>query len=85
MSDTRVKKHRYEKVEIEWEDSCATNGWHQYPTTTPTKCWTTGYLVYSDKRVMTIALNASSNESVNNFGDTITVPKVNVLKVRKLK
>ncbi len=80
-----VKKHKYPLVEVSWEDSSSFTGWQQAPERTPLRCWSAGYLVHRDKRSLVIALNCSSAESSNKFGDTMTIPASVVRSCRKLR
>jgi hypothetical protein len=79
------KKHQYPIVEVEWVDSSSYPGWQKAPEKEPITCWTAGYLVHKDKVSLVIALSSSSEESINSFGDTITIPTSVVKKIRKVK
>lgn len=84
MSGQRKKKN-YPLVEVEWVDSSSDTGWRREVGTELLVCWSAGYLVHRDERSTVVALNCSSQGSVNSCGDTIIIPSVCVQKVRRLK
>lgn len=79
------KKQNFPLVEISWLDSSSFTGWQSKPESALLECWSAGYLVHKDKNSIVIALNCSSKASNNAFGDTMTIPRKVVTKIRRLK
>ncbi len=78
MKDPRI-------IEVVWSDSAQFLGWQIKPTPEEheiSTCRTVGFLVGENKTQITIALNT---DDVQNFGQLISIPKVNVKKRRYLK
>ena len=69
---------------IEWEDSAGYSGWHQLDPwlDSISKCVTIGLLCKEDERQVVIALSKSNS---GNFGDTISIPKSCIKRIRYLK
>ena len=85
MSQVAQKKHKYPLVEITWNDSSSSTGWQSKPETALLQCWSAGYLVHRSRQAVVIALNCSSEQSANSFGDTMTIPARCVKRIRRLK
>ena len=74
---------RYRRVEVEWEDAASHSGWLDVPKpgeVTPLMVRSTGYLVQSDKRGITLAQSITSHDKL---GDILRIPRVWVRKVRR--
>lgn len=74
-------------VEVTWLDSSSCSGWHamnEIPTK-PLECRSAGYLVHKSRSSLVVALSASEARSRHGFGDTITIPRACVKKIRRLK
>ena len=80
-----AKKHNYPIVEVSWQDSSSDDHWQTTVDTRILDCWTAGYLVHRDKKVIVIALNCASVHSNNCCGHTMTIPMKVVTKIRRLK
>ena len=85
MSQSTNKKHKYPLIEVTWHDSSSTTGWQTKPETELLECFTAGYLVHRNKRSIVVALNSSSKNSANSFGDTMTIPASCVKRLRRLR
>ena len=70
---------------IEWEDSCSETGWHRKDAgiDVAAKCITVGFLTCEDNDKVVISL--SSCLTTGNIGDTMTIPRGCIKRIRKLK
>ena len=82
---TAAKKQNYHVVEVSWQDSSSDDRWQSAVDTRILDCWTAGYLVHRDKKVVVIALNCASVHSNNACGHTMTIPMAVVSKITRLK
>lgn len=75
------------KVEVEWIDSCKSNGWgslkYHVGELTFSRCWSVGYVIQEDKK--SISLAQSLSEDTKNIADVISIPKVAIKTIKKLK
>jgi hypothetical protein len=71
-------------VHVWWVDSCATIGWNNSGDIDHTEdnCESIGWLAGETKAVVTIAGHKSQQ---NNYNGIITIPKVAIKKIRKVK
>ena len=72
-------------VEVKWRDACSRGGWRDVSHThhdRPLCVTSVGYLLHKDKRRVTLALSLAANDDV---GDTLTVPRSWILRVRTLR
>ena len=72
-------------VMVEWSDAYSFGGWH-----TPSKeldqtanCISIGLLLFDDGDQVTIA--QSKSVTSGNIGDTLSIPKCSIKRIRKLK
>ncbi len=73
------------KAEIKWVDSCFHEGWvsKQSALTLPiSHCTTVGMIINETKELITVALNASDS---NNYGDVISIPRLSIQSIRRMK
>jgi hypothetical protein len=72
-------------VEVEWDDSAATNGWQgdRVPDGTGITCRSVGYLVAGPKkaRALTICRDIGENDST---GGWMSIPKVAIRRIKRL-
>ena len=72
-------------VLVEWVDAISNSGWHspKKELCEVSSCVTVGFLLYDEEDIITIAQNI--NITSGNIGDTISIPKGCVKRVRTLK
>ena len=70
-------------VEVEWIDSCRTDGWHDQQDFGPALCRSAGYLLAKTEDKVTLAL--SLGDDTEHVCQTMTIPRVAVRKIRRLK
>jgi hypothetical protein len=69
-------------VEITWDDIASYPGWQEGEDDLhPCRCYSLGYITSQDKKVIRIAQTRSEDDA---FGNVKVIPKVNVVKVRRL-
>lgn len=86
-------KARRQIVEIEWEDSASDHGWMSTEEATGGRgtvaCRSVGYLVRSDKDVVTVVQNRQNSELhagvVYRVGEAMSIPKSVIRRIRVLK
>ena len=86
----KVVKKRLPLVEVEWIDSGTTKGWRAldyYKDEKPLECRTAGYLVRRDKRVIVIVQSQNFNDdgTLNQLGESMTIPRICVTHLRFLR
>lgn len=79
-------KSRFPVCVVTWEDSVSNDDWDPISehgeVHTITSC---GFLIRTEKKCITLALNIDqSPDDENLFSQTITIPRVNVVSVKKL-
>jgi len=69
---------------VEWVDSASYSGWHKLSLGTDcvSNCITVGLLCYDDEKHLVIS---QSRSDTGNTGDTISIPKCCIKRVRTLK
>ena len=72
-------------IMIEWEDSCTEPTWHRRDSglDTTASCVSVGVMVHEDTSKITIFQSISI--TTGNIGDTITIPRGCIKRIRKLK
>lgn len=72
-------------VIAEWDDAYSHGGWHERNREVDhvARCVTVGILLYNDKEQVTISQNTSNTSG--NVGDTISIPKGCIKRIRYLK
>lgn len=72
-------------VEVEWVDACSRGRWDShdsYVAQTALNCKTSGYLAKETKKEIVIIQNQSEENSVL---DSITIPRVCIQHIRRIK
>lgn len=72
-------------VVVDWIDSCSSGRWNDisvYQQIDPLVCKSTGWVVRSDKKVMTLVQSIGKNGTM---ADSITIPRVCIKRVRRLR
>lgn len=70
---------------IEWEDSCTEPTWHRRGSSLDTvaSCVSVGIMTQDNDSC--VSLTQSISNSTGNIGDTITIPRSCIKRIRKLK
>lgn len=87
-SDNEDKKWPLnERVEVEWIDSCTNGVWappsYHITESKPTTCRSIGYILVEDTKKIVVAQSMSLN--TGNICDTMSIPRVAVLKIKRIK
>lgn len=71
---------------VDWMDSASEPGWMlpEQLDSSAVICQSIGFFVQETKDVLTLALNRGLKNSARPFGDLIHIPKVSILKRRKI-
>ena len=78
-----MAKKKTRLVEVTWIDSAFNQGWKQPKTFVPlSKCKTVGYLTHDAKDCINVSMNITKDGS---YGDTMTIPRVCVRKIRTVR
>lgn len=80
-----TKAKNYPLVEVEWLDASSVQGWQQHIQQQPLTNWSAGYLIHKDRESVVVALSCSGKQSMNAYGDAITIPAKIVTKIRHLR
>ena len=76
---------KYPIVEVEWTDSGLTRGWQNYREHRDAglcEVQTAGYLLKSDRKKVVVGLSIDYPNGI--VGDSITIPRSVVKKIRRL-
>lgn len=75
------------RVEVRWIDSAFHRGWssasQKRNEMATSECRTVGYFIASDKVAVKLAMNMA--DKGENYGDGISIPRVAVKKMRRLR
>lgn len=72
--------NKLKPVMVDWIDSVSQSGWGEYAGA-DLRCTSVGFLIKNDKDVVVLALNDNAYQS----GQYITIPKIAVKKIRRLR
>lgn len=81
-----AKYSQYDILEIDWEDTCTTQGWcsnRRLKGGKPARCRTVGYLFEETKSYVSVGISIDRrNES---WMDTQTIPRGCIKKIKRIK
>lgn len=83
-----MAKKTFPLVEIEWLDITDFSGWNDLEDKddfSPTVCYSVGYLIHKDKKMVQITETISPGESEECFGLIKCLPIGCVVSIKKLK
>lgn len=72
---------------VDWIDTAAESGWKEANEIQSfvVTCQTVGFLVNETKAILTLALNRGLRNAKHPYGELVHIPKVAIIKKRKLK
>jgi hypothetical protein len=76
---TRKEKPRFKTVVVRWRDAAFNKGWKEAHEATLVDCWTSGFLIHRDKKVVKVALSMSDEGM---YGEVMVIPKSEVTSMR---